>query len=304
MTADPRPIVSLIGVALFGACVGSFLNVVAYRLPRECMSVVRPRSRCPKCARYLPWFENLPVLSWILLRGRCRGCALPISIRYPLVEAGTALLFVAAAKATLPGPALTLPSAHAGDWGALALRCVVVAVLVALALIDLDWEILPDQLTLGGLAAAPLMVLMVPTLQPSDGGVGAWRLGGATLLERFGAGGVAVVHGACGAVAVGGFLWTVGKLGSLAFRKDAMGLGDVKMAAAMGALLGFWAFEALGVAVVSGAVVGIALKIAGRGSYIRFGPFLALGTWGALMHGRTLLGWWLDGMRRVSALFQ
>jgi leader peptidase (prepilin peptidase) / N-methyltransferase len=296
--SDPRPLITHVGVALLGACVGSFLNVVAYRLPRECMTVVKPRSRCPRCARWIAWYDNLPVLSWIVLGGRCRGCKLPISARYPVIEAATAGFFVLLAWWTLPFDAAREPAAHLGAWGAFALRGLVTGTLIALALIDLDWEILPDQLTLGGLVAAPVMVFLVPDLQPTDGGVGRWRIGGETLLERLGAGGTAVVHGLVGAAAVGGCLWLVGWLGSKAFRKDAMGLGDVKMAAAMGALLGFWAFEALAIAVFSGALVGTAMKIAGKGSYIRFGPFLALGTWGALTNGERLWDLLLRLLRR------
>lgn len=294
---DPRPIVALVGTVALGACVGSFLNVVAYRLPRACMSVVKPRSRCPKCARFIAWYDNLPVLSWFLLRGRCRGCGLAIAARYPAVEAGTALLFWVVARETLDAAALTYPANHGAAWGLFALRALATSVLVALALIDYDYEILPDRLTLGGAVAGPLMAFVAPALQPTDAGVGAWRIGTETVAGLVGVRGTAVVHSLLGAAACAGFLWLVGWAGSKAFRKEAMGLGDVKMAAAMGAVLGFWSFAALTVAVFSGALVGIVLKSVGRGSYIRFGPFLALGTWAVLLRGTDLLGAWLALVR-------
>ena len=295
--SDPRTIVSLAGIASLGACVGSFLNVVAYRLPRECMSVVKPRSRCPKCTRWIAWYDNLPVLSWLLLRGRCRGCGLGISVRYPLVELATALLFLATAILTMPPQALAEPLTAGGAWGAFGLRALAVSVLFVLAIIDFDWEILPDQLTLGGLVAAPVMVFLAPSIQPSDGGVGQWVVAGRTLLDLCRPGGVAVVHGFLAGGGAALFLWLVGWLGSKAFKKEAMGLGDVKMLAAMGALLGFWSFLALALAVVSGAVIGLGLKICGKGSYIRFGPFLAFGAWAVLVDGATLLDMWIGMVR-------
>ena len=302
--SDPRTVVSLAGIAAFGACVGSFLNVVAYRLPRECMSVVKPRSRCPKCTRWIAWYDNLPVISWLLLRGRCRGCGLGISARYPLVEAATALLFVATAWLTMPTRALADPIAAGGEWAAFALRALTVSVLFVLSIIDFDWEILPDQLTLGGLCAAPVMVFFVPALQPSDGGVGHWVVAGRTLSDALGNGGTAVVHGLIAGGGAALFLWLVGWLGSKAFKKDAMGLGDVKMLAAMGALLGFWSFLALAIAVVSGALIGTALKICGKGSYIRFGPFLACGAWAVLIDGATVFDMWIDAVHWLGEMLR
>ncbi|HYC79141.1 MAG TPA: prepilin peptidase, partial [Planctomycetota bacterium] len=226
--SDPRTVLAYAGVSALGLCVGSFLNVVAYRLPRECMSVAGPRSRCPRCARFIAWYDNLPVLSWLLLRARCRHCGKGIPARYPLVEAGTAALFVATAAWTLPRAAFADPLAHGADWGVAGARFLVTAALIALALIDYDWEILPDQITLGGLALAPILVFAAPSLQPTPV-IDDWTIGGRVVGEVLGPRWTAVVHGLLGAAACGGFLWTVGFLGSLAFRKEAMGLGDVKM---------------------------------------------------------------------------
>ncbi|HEX8207778.1 MAG TPA: prepilin peptidase, partial [Solirubrobacteraceae bacterium] len=128
----PVPVVAVAG--LFGLIVGSFLNVVAHRLPRGA-SLVKPRSACPGCGTPVRPYDNVPVLSWLVLRGRCRDCDTPIAARYPLVEAGTALLWLAVA------------AAHHGDTTKLVLGLVLVTFLVPLALIDLDHKLLPNRIT-------------------------------------------------------------------------------------------------------------------------------------------------------------
>ena len=141
--------------ALFGACVGSFLNVCIYRLPREGLSPTRPRrSFCPSCGEEIAWYDNLPILSWLLLGGRCRSCRAPIRWRYLLVEAMTAILFLFLARRYLCGQEIS--------WGAYLALAALVSALIVAAFIDLDLQIIPDEITLPGMALAPLVALLVP----------------------------------------------------------------------------------------------------------------------------------------------
>lgn len=291
---DPRIAVMLGFLAAGGACVGSFLNVVAYRLPRRCMSVSKPRSRCPKCTSLIGWRDNIPVVSWLLLRGRCRNCASPISVRYPAVELATAALFVALAHLLPLAPAALIePAKHAEAWITYLAAATITSGLIALTLIDWDWQILPDPITKGGMLLGPLLLLFAPGLQPATAWLNAVKVAGVPLVESIGVRGVVALHGVLGEVVAGGSLWIIGVLGSKAFGREAMGFGDVKMMAAMGGVLGLWALLALGVAALVGAVVGIAMKGVGRGRYVPFGPFLALGMWTVMLRGEPMLDAWL-----------
>ena len=230
-----------------GACLGSFVNVLIYRLPRE-QSVVSPRSRCPHCHRPISFYDNIPILSWILLRGKCRGCRGRIARRYPLVELAMACL----------------SSAIWNRWDA-APRWAVLAVLaagclLAVAIIDWDTFLIPDWLSLGlvasGIAAAPL--------NPFFAG-GAWPW---SLLRSLG--GAAVGLGIC---------WGTAVAGEKIFKKEAMGGGDVKLLAGVGAWTGaLGAFDCLIVASFLGSIYGIGLIAGGRlkrSDPIPFGPFLS-----------------------------
>jgi leader peptidase (prepilin peptidase)/N-methyltransferase len=282
-------------VALIGACVGSFINVVAYRLPRACMSIAKPRSRCPACSAPIPWRDNLPVAGWLLLRGRCRSCSAPISIRYPLVELLMAVLFLTIAWVVLPREALRRPGADSNwipwlDW---TVRSLISAALVALSLIDLDFRILPDAITKPGIVLGPVLAFLAPGVQPTSV-VGSWSLGGQALMVLVGPHFTALLHGILGALVAWAVLWSIGWLGSKAFRKPAMGFGDVKMFAATGGVLGFWCLLALLVATVAGAVVGIVFRLATKGRYIPFGPFLAIGMWVVMLWGERVFSAWLS----------
>lgn len=276
-------------LAVLGACTGSFLNVVAFRLPRECMSVVRPGSRCPRCAQPIPWSDNLPVLSWVLLLGRCRACGAPISPRYPAVELGTAGLFVLTAWMLLPEAAFRFPWDYAAGWLEAGVALLVTGALVALTLVDLDYRILPDEITKPGLVVAPVLAFLAPGLQPTVVTAGWWPQGGPRV--------AALLHGILGALASLAALWLVGWLASRAFRKEAMGMGDVKLMGCMGGLLGLWSFLALAVAAVAGAAVGILARMLTRNRYIPFGPFLALGTWVVMLRGEQVLQVYLGAFR-------
>ncbi len=221
-------------VFAFGAVWGSFLNVVIARLP-EGLSVVSPPSRCPRCQQQIAWYDNVPILSWLWLRAKCRGCGLPISARYPLVEALGGLLAV--------GIAFRL-----GPSGASLAYFVFALLLLALSFIDLDHFWLPEQLSLPLLGLGLASPLWNRELGAT---LAAYNLvPGPPLLQGFAASWGGALLGA-------GILWAVGKLGSVVFKKEAMGLGDVVLLAGIGAWLGVQSlFFVVMFASMQGAAVG------------------------------------------------
>lgn len=246
--------------ALFGLAVGSFLNVVIWRVPRG-ESVVRPPSHCPACDAQIAPRDNVPVLSWVLLRGRCRACGAPISARYPLVELGTAALWVAMALRF--GLAWELPA-----------YLVLVSALLALSMIDLDTFLLPNKIVY------PLCFVLVALL------------GGAAGLDGTPD---AYVRALLGGLAALGFFLVVHLIAP-----RGMGFGDVKLSLALGVALGWisWGTVFLGLFLgfLLGAVVGVVLiatKVASRRDHVPFGPFLAAGTVLAILVGAPILDLYL-----------
>ncbi len=237
---------------LFGSLYGSFLNVVAYRLPRE-ESVVHPRSRCPHCRKPIAWYDNLPVASWLLLRGRGRCCRKPISPRYPLVEATVAVL--AAALWLRWGDSPVFAAGATLACGAL----------LAVALVDWDTFLIPDELSLGLALSGLLFCAVNPYLDA--GALGAWWLPPWWS-----------VRGAAFGFGLG---WAVAAAGEALFGKDAFGGGDVKLLAGIGAWTGATGvFDALMIGSTLGSVYGVGLMLSGRAKKsdpIPFGPFLAAG---------------------------
>lgn len=237
---------------LAGLAVGSFLNVVIDRIPRG-QSVVHPRSRCPACRRDLAARELIPVVSYLMLRGRCRTCRTRIPVRVPLVEAGTGLLF-AFMWGYFSKPELALVASLFG------------AALIALSIIDLEHQRIPNSLVYPalGLGAAA-------SLTP---GLGPWYR-----------------HLAGGALAF------VVLLGIALVMRGAMGMGDVKLAAFVGLVVGFPnALVALFIAFLLGGLIAASLLLAGRVSRkdpIPFGPFLSVGGLTALIAGEEMISWWL-----------
>ncbi|HWI81618.1 A24 family peptidase [Ramlibacter sp.] len=256
------PLIDAVAAGVLGLLVGSFLNVVIYRLPKmlerqwadECaqlqgsvapaaepFNLMRPRSRCRQCGHALRWYENVPVISWLALRGKCSSCGAAIGLRYPVVELATALLFFFAVW-------------HWGATAAGAAWCGFAAAIVALAMIDWDTTLLPDDITLpllwAGLIGAAL----------------GWT-------------GVGLAQALWGAVAGYLSLWSVYQAFKLLTGKEGMGYGDFKLFAALGAWFGWQALiPIILMASVIGAVVGIAMKISAglrEGGYVPFGPFLA-----------------------------
>ncbi|GGM41673.1 prepilin peptidase [Dactylosporangium sucinum] len=250
---------ALVVVGVLGLAVGSFLNVVIHRVPRG-ESLLRPPSHCPQCTSPIRPWHNVPVLGWLLLRGRCADCAAPISARYPLVELGTAALFVAVAARF--GLSASLPA-----WLYLA------AIAVALALIDLDALRLPNAIVLPSYLVAPLLLLPAVVVERD------WGAGLRGLL----------------AMAV---LWTFYLVLSLVY-PGGMGFGDVKLAGVLGLYLGWlgWSSVAVGtlVAFAIGGVAGLALLVtgrAGRRTALPFGPAMLAGALVALFAAAPITSWY------------
>ncbi|MEB3307892.1 MAG: prepilin peptidase [Cyanobacteriota bacterium] len=248
-------------VALLGACIGSFLNVVAWRLPRE-ESILMPPSHCPRCGSRLAWFENIPLVSWLLLTGRCGHCQAVIPIRYPLMELLTSGLWVAALDSAWQGrPGGLGPSPE--PWLLAVAGWLLLSWLLPLTLIDLDRLWLPEPLCRHGLLLGLVVTSAIGFAQGPE-------LGRTILFHHLLAAGVGLL----------GFELVSAGAGRLIGR-PALGLGDAKLAALLGAWLGL---TGLGLAVVlavfSGALVGVAGRLSGRiGRHepIPFGPFLSAG---------------------------
>ena len=242
--------------ALFGAVIGSFLNVCIHRLPRG-TSIVWPASACPACGRALSWFENIPIASYLFLRGRCRTCGAPISPRYPVVEALTAAMFALAWWYYGPGPMLIS-------------RLIFACALIVLFAIDLEHHLLPNVITLTGIVIGFLLSFI--TDQPG------WR---SSLI---------------GIVAGGGVLFLIAEVYYRVRHEEGLGMGDVKMLAMMGAFLGWpLAILSLIIASVAGTIIGIGLIVTGRGTMkyaLPFGTFLAIGAAVSAAAGQTILHWY------------
>lgn len=265
----------ILGAAVLGALIGSFLNVVIHRVPAG-QSVVRPPSACPTCGNAIGPFDNIPIVSWLVLRGRCRHCSARISVRYPVVELGTALAFVGIAAWMISS--LSPVSSVVGDAGSLGLLAAALmttgylwlgAVSIALIAIDLETHRLPNVIVLPGYGIV-VLALAVPALLAGD-------------LERF-------AFTAAGA----GILFGVYLLLALAW-PGGMGLGDVKLAGVLGAFLGFsgWAALAVGAfgAFLLGGVLSIILlaaRVVTRKSGIPFGPWMISGAWLGLVVGEPI----------------
>jgi leader peptidase (prepilin peptidase)/N-methyltransferase len=242
-------------ITLLGLCVGSFLNVCIYRLPRG-QSLATPPSRCPQCGRPLRWVDNIPVISWLVLRGRCASCQGPISAQYPIVEIVTALIWLLIAWLTPPG------------W-LLASRLILGTALIVLFMIDLEHQLLPNAITLPGIAI------------------------GFVLSFFSGPGPLASL---IGIVVGGGILYAIAAGYYLLRKEEGMGMGDVKMLAMVGAFLGWKAvLLTLVLSSFAGAVIGVGIIAWHRGNLryaLPFGTFLSLGTLVAMLVGDAMLDWY------------
>lgn len=249
---------ALLVLGVMGLMIGSFLNVCIGRLPAG-ESVVSPGSHCPSCGTAIRWYDNIPVLSYLLLAGRCRTCRVSISIRYPIIETATALAFVVQGLAV--GPDLWL----------LTSRLVFTSLLIVMFGTDLETQRLPNVLTLPGIVVGLLFNVMTPP---------------------------GLVDSLLGIALGGGVLMAIRSGWRAATGVDGMGLGDVKMLAMIGAFLGWkQVFVVLLFSSLSGAVIGILLTtVKGKSLQHRlpFGTFLALGAFAASLIGEPLVSWYLQ----------
>jgi leader peptidase (prepilin peptidase)/N-methyltransferase len=262
----------VVAAGALGACIGSFLNVVIHRLPQEdpAARALGGRSRCPACRAPIRWYDNLPVLGWLHLRGKARCCGARIAVRYPLVEALTALLFVLLAAYGPDAPlATTLDSgALVIDWThvlGFLFHAAFAALLIACSFIDLDHMLLPDRLTLPGMVLGLCAAYLVPGIAGTVPGVNNREL--ASLLAS-----------GLGLGAGYGAAWLVHHGARPIFQKEALGFGDVKFLGMIGAFLGWeGALLTFFLGCLVGAVGGVLHKLLTRQQYIPFGPFLAIG---------------------------
>ena len=256
------------GAAAFGLIVGSFLNVVIHRLPRG-MDMVWGRSRCPACGKRIAWYDNIPVLSFLRLRGRCRACGGRISWRYPLVEVLSGVLFGLAMAQAL---ALPDPPGLAWRLAGFLFMAAFLAALVAATFIDLAHTILPDEITKPGMWMAPVASLIFPWVVLEHFSLEDVGLSGASPH----AGGL--IGSLLGLVAGAGLIWVVAVAGKWIFRKDAMGFGDVKFMGMIGSFLGPGpVVMVLFIGCVFGSVVGLTIFSITRNRYLAFGPYLSRG---------------------------
>lgn len=244
-------------VGLFGALIGSFLNVCIYRLPRH-ESIAWPGSHCPACSHPIVWYDNIPLLSYLILAGRCRHCAVRIPLRYPIIEGLNAIGYVG------------LLWFFGLGWPTVAYGLLYSALLVV-AGTDLSHKIIPNVITFPGIA---LGLLSAATILP-----------------------LGLVNGLIGLLVGGGILWLLAWASPYLFGKEGMGGGDIKLLAMIGAFLG-WKPALMTIMVGSflGSLVGVSLiaaRVIKREDYIPFGPFLVCGALVALFFGQSILDWYL-----------
>ena len=251
----------LIWLGVFGLAVGSFLNVVIYRLPRK-MKFIMERSICPNCANRLKWYHNIPLLSFLFLRGKCAFCQAKISLRYPLVELLCGLFFVYLYWQY--GASFTMAS-----------YAVLAVMLLVIFFIDLDHQIIPDVVSLPGIGIG-LAFSLLPE-------------------------GIGILPALTGMLVGGGSLYAIALLGDWLFKKESMGGGDIKMAAMLGAFLGwqkvlfvFMASAVIGL-VVSVVVMFFSARVR-ETRMIPFGPFLALAAAVAVLYGERIIGFYVTNI--------
>ena len=291
----PPPIDNVINVPLpvtcafmatLGAIIGSFLNVVIHRIPRE-QSIVFPASTCPKCRVAIKFYDNIPIVSYLILRGRCRACGAAISARYPIVEALTAVLFAAVTW-------------HDGLSFALAFDLAFAASMLALIFIDAEHMILPNAITYPGIIFALLTRVAVPYLAGPSHFDDLPQL--ITFFPALPVWLISIIGAVIGALAGGGSLWLMGFMWEKLRGVEAMGFGDVKMMLMVGAFLG-WRLTILTIMIgaLSGSIAGIAVMYRRGGRNLQmmlpFGIFLGIGSIVSLLFGSRIIVWYASQFR-------
>ncbi|MDX9754262.1 MAG: prepilin peptidase [bacterium] len=256
----------VICAGLFGLVFGSFLHVCVVRIPHE-ISIVFPSSACPVCHQAIAWYDNIPLLSYLLLRGKCRHCQTGIPFRYPLFEALTALLFMGIVQAY-------------GLSSTAFLYLFLTCVWLVASGIDWDYQYIPDRLSL---PLIPLSLIIAALAQ--------WTPYFQDALVR------SLSDGVIGLLVGGGLIWAIRIIGTWYFQQEAMGFGDVKLMAYVGAFLG-WQNTLLCIFLASfmGSIVGVSLKWRNqieKYGHIPFGPYLAFGAYLCLLYGKDLIQWYL-----------
>jgi leader peptidase (prepilin peptidase) / N-methyltransferase len=248
--------------ALVGAMIGSFLNVCIARWPAE-QSVIRPRSRCPSCGAGIRWYDNVPVLAWIWLRGACRSCGAPISVQYPIIELVSALIWLGAAIRFGP----TIDALHSATF---------LTLLLGIAMTDAREMVIPDQFTLGGVVLG-----LAFALGPGGLGIADALIGGAVAYALF---------------------WAVKLIAEKLLKKPALGVGDIHMMAMVGAFLGLGgALLTIFLGSLLGLVIGVPAawlrgKLTALNTYLPLGVFLAMGAAVAHLWGERIIDWYVGGV--------
>ena len=249
--------INVILIFILGLIVGSFSNVCIYRIPKN-ESIVYPASHCTKCGSHIKPVDNIPLLSFILLKGRCRNCKSKISIQYPIVELLTGLIY------------LIIYLIYGLSVQSL-IYIILSAALIIIAFIDLNEQIVPDVISLPGIVIGFILSFFVPY--------------------------ISFINSALGIVVGGGIILIIGLVGSVIFKKEVMGGGDVKLAAIIGAFLGLkYIVISLFLGFFLGALAGIFLilsKIKSREDMVPFGPFIVLGSMITLLWGEKIISWYL-----------
>ena len=249
--------IETIFIFILGLIVGSFSNVCIYRIPKN-ESIIFPASHCPKCHSNISPVDNIPLLSYILLKGRCRNCKSKISIQYPIVELLTGLIYL-------------IISLIYGLSIQTLIYIILSSALIIIAFIDLNEEIVPDVISLPGIVIGFIISFFVTY--------------------------ISFINSALGILAGGGIILIIGLAGSVIFKKEAMGGGDVKLAAMIGAFLGWkYIIVSLFLGFFLGAVTGIILilsKIKSREDLVPFGPFIVLGSFVTILWGEKIFSWYL-----------
>lgn len=250
---------------IFGLIFGSFANVVIYRLP-EGMSIIKPRSHCPACGSEISWKDNIPVISWLMLRGKCRNCGKPISARYPLVEIISGILFA-------------VSWLHTRDHLNALVLILFFYYLLLISFIDLDKFIIPNKLTYPFAGLSLLLILI--------GVIAGRKIVPVVPSQSFSSGILA-------ALASFTFFLILDLAGRLIYKKESIGAGDMKLSFIIGIYLGWIAFVAYLLAILASALIGLIAKAKFGREYLPLGPFLALGAVISVFYGERILNWYLS----------